>query len=60
MTKYELSDQIKTANQLISSWPAWKQNNLIQASMPTVSTPRTPVNNQAIPAKQQNEKQTTS
>ncbi len=60
MTKSELNELIKNANQQISSWPAWKQNNLLQASMPTVSIPRTPVNNQASPESQHREKRTAS
>ena len=47
MTQREIVDQqIAKANILIATWPNWKQNILVHSSKPTVSTPRTPVNNQ--------------
>lgn len=46
MTKEDLQLQIENATKLVNSWPQWKQKILIQSAQPTVSSPRTPVNNQ--------------
>ena len=47
MTKEEVQKQVESATRLVSTWPQWKRNILIQSAQPTVSEPRTPVNNQA-------------
>lgn len=49
MTQAELIEQIRKTRQLISQWPDWKQNNLVQASQPSVAIPRALVNNQSKP-----------
>ncbi|MEI8373542.1 MAG: hypothetical protein WCJ35_12010 [Planctomycetota bacterium] len=47
MKENEIRQQIQIAVNLVKTWPAWKQNILIQSEQPTVRVPRTPVNNQA-------------
>ena len=46
MTANEIYQRIKSARKLVQTWPAWKQNILVQSAQPTVKVPRTPVNNQ--------------
>jgi hypothetical protein len=53
MTKEQVLQRIESATKLVQSWPAWKQNILVQSAQPTVRVPRTPVNNQAVPSERQ-------
>lgn len=48
MSDKEIREQIAKAAELVGTWPDWKRNILAQSSKPSVSTPRVPVNNQAI------------
>jgi hypothetical protein len=45
MAKDEIYRRIESATKLVQSWPAWKQNILIQSAQPTVKIPRIPVDN---------------
>jgi hypothetical protein len=46
MVDKEISQRIEIATKLVQSWPAWKQNILVQSAQPKVQVPRVPVNNQ--------------
>ncbi len=43
MTHDELVAQVKSANELVNTWPAWKRNVLENSGKSTVSVPRTPI-----------------
>lgn len=45
MTDSEFRSQIKKAQKIVGTWPAWKQNILVHSSQSTNSSPRQPVNN---------------
>jgi len=45
MSEKEFRAQLARATALVATWPAWKRNILEQSSRPTVSVPRTPVDN---------------
>ncbi|MHB8108239.1 MAG: peptide deformylase [Candidatus Cryosericum sp.] len=42
----DIHQHIKRVMELVSTWPAWKQNSLLQSGQPTVKVPRSPVDNQ--------------
>jgi hypothetical protein len=54
MSQEEFKKQFEIASALVATWPVWKQNILEYSSKPTVSVPRTPVDNQRVSA--ENEK----
>ena len=54
MSQEEFRKQFEIASALVESWPVWKQNIVEYSSKPTVSVPRTPVDNQRVSA--ENEK----
>ncbi len=45
MSREQLLEQFEIANAVVSQWPKWKQNLLVDSSKPTVSVPRAPVDN---------------
>ncbi len=49
MSREQLLEQFEIANAIVSQWPKWKQNLLEDSSKPTVSVPRTPVDNFRAP-----------
>jgi hypothetical protein len=45
VTRDELREAVKQATKIVESWPLWKQNILKHSGEPSVSVPRTPVDN---------------
>ncbi len=45
MTKAEILEQIKRANEAVQQWPEWEKNILEHSLQPTNSVARTPVDN---------------
>jgi hypothetical protein len=43
MTDENFKRALKTAVNIVESWPSWKQNSLLVTTMATTPAPRTPV-----------------
>lgn len=48
MTKMEILEQVKIANEKIQHWPEWERNILEHSLQPTNTVARTPVDNRVI------------
>ncbi len=48
MTKMEILEQVKLANEIVRNWPAWEKNILEHSLQPTNSVPRAPVDNRVV------------
>ena len=57
MSQEEFKKQFDIASALVATWPVWKQNILEYSSKPTVSVPRTPVDNQRAAGESQKSQQ---
>jgi hypothetical protein len=51
MTKTEILEQIRLANEKIQHWPEWEKNILEHSLQPTNKVARTPVDNRPAPYK---------
>jgi hypothetical protein len=56
MERETLRQQIERATKHVDARPSWKQDILARSSQPTLSVPRTPVNNQSRSASAQSHK----